>query len=167
MKWLVLGLLISISSQAAPSAATQTNDSGKEAAQQICASLSFSDEKTECLKQVTAGGTYQKEAVEVCKTLSFPDSKKTCLETISNKTYTATALGICKQNSFSDAIVQCLKSAGQETKPPTVETQPVTGEDLEEVTSVKLGIRKAIDQINKGNYGKAKVLLGKALEKLD
>lgn len=165
MKLVLIGLLISAASQAAPS-------DGKEAAQQICATLAFSDEKTACLKQVSDGGVYQKEAVEMCKTLSFPDSKKACLETINNRNYTATALGICKQNSFSDAIVQCLKSAGEEVKPQATEPKPTTGmigtsEESEEVLSVKIGIRKAIDQINRGNYGKAKVLLGKALEKLD
>lgn len=74
---------------------------------------SFSHEEDKCFKEMKGVKFIQNSAVEVCSTLSFDNEKTNCLKALINKKYTPTEVEFCGDKSFDNQVVSCLKEQGQ------------------------------------------------------
>lgn len=135
--------------------ATASSD-GIEAAAKLCQDMGFSNEVTKCNQLVTSATHFDVAAVEVCKSFSFSNKKMPCLETIKNKTFVPTLLNSCKGMSFDDKILSCLAVSGKAHEQEVPEK--------EEGSPSQRKIRRALRQLDKGNYGKVRELLKELLQ---
>lgn len=156
-----------------------------EDAEKFCQSeMTFSSDKLKCITEAHAGRYYHTRALNVCRNLPFTRDKLDCLQKIRNKSYTDTLINTCQDMTFSGKIVECLAQFGTieaEVVPvpvvlpppsyPTYENYPkypkyptVTIEPIGNKKHVRKMIRKALRQMDNGNFYAARQTLEGALQ---
>ena len=131
---------------------------GHRQAEAICKYIGGADSIIRCNRAVNEAKTLQPEAVQICKYIGGADKIIECLQAIKNKNFSESAVSTCKYIGGAEKIIECLKASGTETK-------PAKADDDDKKTSSRDLIKKAIKQMDAGNYGKAKETLQKALER--
>lgn len=131
---------------------------GHRDAEAICKYIGGADTIIRCNKTVSEAKTLQKEAVAVCKYIGGSDKIIECLTAIRNRTFSESALSTCKYIGGSDKIIECFKSTGTEVAAASKKEDDGTD-------SVRNLIKKALRQMEDGNYGKARETLQRALER--
>jgi hypothetical protein len=151
MKNLLLVLMV------LPTIAFAGDSEGHAAAESVCKYIGGADTIIRCNRVISSAKVLQKDAVEICKYIGGADSVIECLQAVSNRTYSATALSSCKYIGGAQKVTECLGASG------TLEKVAHSHDD-EAGSSPRDLIRKALRQMDAGNYGKARETLQKALE---
>lgn len=147
-----------------------------EEGEKFCQSFMFSNDKMKCMTEVHSARFYETSALEVCKGLMFTNDQLNCLAKIRNKTYTDTLVSTCKEMMFTNKIVDCLAQFGttQDYPEPVQVVVPapsypnypppvVYPEQIGNNRGLKRAIRKAMRQMDNGNFYAARQTLENAM----
>lgn len=147
---------------------------GIEDGEKMCQEMPFSSDKMKCMTEVQKGRYYQSNAMDICRNFPFTREKMECLGKIRDKSYTPTLIQTCKDMTFSSKIIECLAQFGRvENIPaPVVLVPPITPPHYphpypapvpENDRRAKKLIKKALKQMDRGNYYAARRILEDAL----
>jgi hypothetical protein len=131
---------------------------GLETAAKMCPDIGFSSDVTKCTQLVSSAEYFDESAVGVCAGFSFANKKLQCLESIKNKSFTPSLVTSCKGLSFDDKILNCLASAGKAHVGNPNAGNPNLDGDSNDSPS-RRHIKRALHQLDKGNYGKVREIL--------
>jgi hypothetical protein len=99
-RWLLLLAIIGSTQVLAQSAAA------------VCANITFSTDKVECLSAIN-GHTVQPAAATVCGNITFGSDIVKCMRATLDKEYTPDELQACESVTFSTDKVACMEAAGR------------------------------------------------------
>jgi len=149
--------------------------SGVEEGEKICQNMTFANDKMKCMTEIHRGRFYQSQALQICKNFTFVREQLECIEKVRNKSYTDTLLATCRDMTFSSKIMECLAQFGNQESElipaPIVVAQPhyprlpapfPVSIEFGEQKRVRKMIKKAMKQMDRGNYYAARQTLEEA-----
>lgn len=78
----------------------------------ICKTLTFEDDKINCMEKIRNYKYFDDGALAFCKGLAFSDEKISCLDLIGDKKYESYEMDFCLKLNFESEKRECLKNYG-------------------------------------------------------
>jgi len=145
-------------------AATAANGPAVEEGRQLCLDISLESRRVQCLSQLDKATYLDRGAVQSCRSLAFSEKMLQCMELISDKQFEKAALSRCAAIQFSAQKLECLGKAGTPAKEIAQSSEKKSTRTKK--GRVRAHLKRAIQDIDKGNPEQAKAVLKKLLKAL-
>lgn len=86
--------------------------------------IQFSSDREDCYTKVRGTRYIEEQAVSICRSLSFSDDKVECIVNTLNKTYLESEIRSCSRVPFSDEKIECMSRRGVYVTPPPTQPNP-------------------------------------------